>query len=285
MIRRGFFVSLHPVCFIMVQTTPSCFPCNAVAQKLMTASRGKRISRVLQNKQTVWIKRMDCDSPILSRWFHATLFSKLVKPYLRAAPLRSPQEQLQQEIRKLSAFKAARIPVPDIICAQETALMLSDVGKTIQKRLAPLKKTAPRQHEAMLVACAKALGEVHAAGLCHGRPHPRDMFLSPNGKIGFFDFEEEPEAVMSLSQAQARDIWLLFLQICMRAQDKDHTPAAAFNAWQRYTAPQTLEDLRHLVRFFRHFLPPLQALKAIRLGKDGQRMLIATEFFISHLGI
>lgn len=269
----------------MAQTTPSCFPCNTVEQKLITASRGKRISRVLRNKKTVWIKRTDCDSFILSRWLHTTFFSKLVKPYLRAALLRSPQEQLQQEIRKLSAFKAAGIPVPDIICAQETAVMLSDVGKTIQKRLASLKTAAPRRHEAMLVACAKALGEVHTAGLCHGRPHPRDMFLSPKGKIGFFDFEEEPEAVMSLSQAQARDVWLLFLQICIQAQDKEHTPGAAFNAWQHYTTPQTLEDLRHLVRFFRRFLPLLRVLKAIWLGKDGQRMLIATEFFISHLGI
>jgi len=258
------------------------FSCSAAMQQLIAASRGKRISRAVYRGKTVWIKRMDCESPPLSRRLHAALFSKLLKPYLRAAPLRSAQEQTQQEIRKLSAFKAAGIPVPKIICAQDAVLLLSDVGKTIQKRL---KTSSPKRHDSLLIACSDALGQAHAAGLCHGRPHPRDMFLSPKGKIGFFDFEEEPEAVMSLSQAQARDVWLLFLQICTLARDKEHTAAAAFKAWQHYAPPQTLEDLRHLVRFFCVFLLPLRALKVIWLGKDGQRMLIATEFFISHLGI
>src|SRR5690606_39575859 len=69
---------------------------------------------------------------------------------------------------------------------------------------------------AMLVEMAGALGRVHARGLCHGRPHPRDLFRTADGRWGYLDFEEEPEASMPLAAAQAREVWLMFMEIAGR---------------------------------------------------------------------
>ncbi|MGG2477507.1 serine/threonine protein phosphatase, partial [Rhizobium sp. BR5] len=41
--------------------------------------------------------------------------------------------------------------------------------------------------------------------------------------IGFMDFEERPQDVMPLATAQARDIWLLFLQVATRACNPPET--------------------------------------------------------------
>ena len=133
-----------------------------------------------------------------------------------------------------------------------------------------------------MVACARALGKVHQAGLVHGRPHPRDMFLAGD-KIGFFDFEEEPEAVMALPAAQARDAWLLFFQVSTQALEKDKTNNSAFAAWQEQVSDETLKELKKIVRFFSIFITPLKLAKPIYLGGDGKRMLSAMEFLSSNL--
>lgn len=46
------------------------------------------------------------------------------------------------------------------------------------------------------------------------------------------DFEERPQEVMPLETAQARDIWLLFLQVATRACDAPKTCDAAFARWR-----------------------------------------------------
>lgn len=233
----------------------------------------------------VWIKRHDCDRPNIARRLHALISFALPAHYIRASPLRNPTNMVFQEIRKINAFKAADIPVPELLCSQGPVLMLSDVGETIQKKLKKLRDADAHLHDGLLIQCADALGEVHAGGLCHGRPHPRDMFVASNNKIGFFDFEEEPEAVMTMAQAQARDAWLLFFQVSAQALDKERTPSAAFTAWRRHISLETLQSLQQIVRFFRFCVIPLKMAQPIWLGDDGKRMLSAMEFFIANLGI
>jgi len=248
-----------------------------------TAQRA-RISCCERDGRKVWIKRYDVERPRLGRRLHARLSPLLPLPYLRAAPLRPCEDMVMQEVRKTYAFSEAGLPIAPIIAISGCSIMLEDIGETLAHRLKHLRKLDAISHDNLLIQCGEALGQAHGSGLVHGRPHPRDMFLA-QGRIGFFDFEEEPETVMKLAQAQARDAWLLFFQISSQALDKKRTCPAAFTAWRRFATLDSLHSLQELVRFFRFCVFPLQMAKPIWLGEDGKRMLQAMEFFISHLGL
>ena len=155
-------------------------------------------------------------------------------------------------------------------------LVLSDVAEIVENALHRLRDVDPAEHDRMLVEMAAALGRVHARGLCHGRPHPRDMFYG-DGVWGFLDFEEEPEAAMPLAVAQARDVWLMFMQIAGRSL-QEGTDARAFAAWRAEAPSMVVPELRTVVSFFSVLLPGLRLLEPLGLGKDGRRLLNATGF-------
>ncbi|MHC5306319.1 serine/threonine protein phosphatase [Bartonella sp. LJL80] len=251
-------------------------------RQLIASCAGERIATVMRDGQKVWIKRQGIERRPFGKRLHAAFSFLLPAAFMRASPVRDAVAMNEQEVRKINAFAKAGIAVPQILAIDGPALMIADVGQTVQKRLDALRKTNPQAHDALLVECAAALGKAHASGLVHGRPHPRDMFLTDGG-LGFFDFEEEPEAVMPLATAQARDAWLLFFQISAQAIAKDQTQDAAFSAWAGSVSRESLQQLGKLVRFFSIFITPLKLVRPIYLGGDGKRMLSAMEFLSSHL--
>jgi len=257
----------------------------ADSDRLIFASAERtRISSIEREGRKVWIKRYDVEQPCLGRRLHARFSYLLPLPFLRAAPLRPCEDMVMQEVRKTYGFYQAGLPVAPILAISGCAMMIDDVGETVAERLKYLRDRDAIAHDNLLIQCAEALGQAHAHDLVHGRPHPRDMFLVEE-RLGFFDFEEEPEAAMSLAQAQARDAWLLFFQISSQALDKERTCPAAFTAWRRFITLESLHCLQELVRFFRFCVLPLKIAKPIWLGEDGKRMLQAMEFFVSHLGL
>ncbi|UXN03208.1 serine/threonine protein phosphatase [Bartonella sp. HY406] len=260
------------------------YACSEADKVLIAASVGKRTSYAMRGDERVFIKRHDVGGPRLGRKLHGFLSPILPAHFLRASPILSPADMAKRELRKIALFQKHHIDVPEVICSDGSAIMMGDVGENIQTRLKQLRELNTHLHDSLLIQCSAALGDVHAAGLCHGRPHPVDMFLG-QAKIGFFDFDEEPETVMSLAQAQARDAWLLFFQIATQAVDQERTPHAAFGAWRRKISLETLESLKELVLFFKFCILPLKLAKNIRLGVDGQNMLNAMEFFMLHLGL
>lgn len=262
--------------------TLSSQPLSEEDKKLFDAFAKKRIASVVRDGKKVWIKRQGIERKPLGKRLHASLSFLLPANFMKASPVRGAIGMNEQEVRKIEAFAKADIPVPEILAIDGPALMISDVGQTVQKRLDYLKKADPTAHEELLVKCADALGRVHHAGLVHGRPHPRDMFIK-DGEIGFFDFEEEPEAIMPLATAQARDAWLLFFQVSAQALDKPKTENRAFAAWKSQVSQQTLDELKKIVRFFSIFITPLKLAKLIYLGGDGKRMLSAMEFLSTNL--
>lgn len=182
----------------------------------------------------------------------------------------------------MAQFRAAGFPVADVVFANQSVLVLTDVGDVTQKALTHTAAEDPVRHDDLLVDLAQALGEVHRVGLCHGRPHPRDMFLR-DGRVGFLDFEEEPEAVMPLPMAQARDAWLLFLQISPRAALPE-TQARALAAYRAAAPLEVIPALRTLTTFFARAMAPLRLVPNGLIGKDGRRAIDATDFLSRALG-
>jgi hypothetical protein len=169
------------------------------------------------------------------------------------------------------------------VFANQSVLVLSDVGEVAQRTLVGTLASDSMPHDELLVDLARALGEAHRAGLCHGRPHPRDMFLR-DGRIGFLDFEEEPEAVMPLAMAQARDVWLLFLQISPQAILPE-TEARALAAYRAVAPLDVIPALRTITGFFARVSAPLRLLPMSWLGKDGRYAVKATTFLTGALNI
>lgn len=245
----------------------------ATLLRLLAVEARARVSRASIDGRTVWIKRYGVETRPLGKRIHAAL-SPLLPAYLKASP--AVPSLIERETRKMHTFRAAGFPVADIVFLNETVLVLSDEAEIVQHQLGRLRSTDEAAHDDLLVGAANALAELHRAGLCHGRPHPRDMFMRDD-RYGFIDFEEEPEAVMPLALAQARDVWLLFMQIASQALLPD-TKARAFSAYRSITPAGVSDALRGIVHFFSVAALPLHLIPMRLLGKDGQIMLKGTAF-------
>lgn len=237
----------------------------------------RRVERVDLSFGAVWIKRYGTERPPVWTKAQTALSRLLGQPFLRPSPVLDGAGMIAREIRRIETFAAAGVPVPRVLYSSGSALVLSDAAPTITARLKALAATDPAAHDDLLVACAAHLGALHAKGLCHGRPHPRDFFLAGEA-IGFMDFEEEPEAAMPLATAQARDLWLLFLQIADRALLGRETADRAFAAW-RHAAPAGINgELVKMLRFLGKFLSPTRLIGRVHMGSDLRRFLAATGY-------
>ena len=253
---------------------------SALMQTLLASRR--RVQQVTLSSGTVWIKRQGTEKP--SWWIKLLGILAKLLPYsfMRPSPLLDPASMMRREIDAMERFAAKGFPVPQIIYASDTAVVLADAGLTIAQRLDPLEQKDPAQHDALMIECAAALGDLHIAGLCHGRPHVRDFFLQ-DGRIGFMDFEELPQAVMPLETAQARDLWLLFLPLSTRVLNGDATLNAAYGAWAARAPAAAIAELRRLTMILGRFLPLARLIGRVHMGSDLRRFIVATDFLMNAL--
>ncbi|WP_454686678.1 phosphotransferase [Agrobacterium leguminum] len=250
----------------------------ALMRALLKSER--RVQKLELSATTVWIKRQGTETP--SWWIKLQTFLAKLLPYtfMRPSPPLDGAGLMRRELETLQVFKARGFPVPPIIYSSLTAVVLGDVGPTIMEHMDAIKTARPAEHDALLVKSAEALGALHAAGLCHGRPHVRDFFLE-HGRVGFMDFEERPQEVMPLETAQARDIWLLFLQVATRACDARKTCDAAFARWRENAPPRALEELCRLTGILGRFLPVARLIGRVRMGSDLRRFIMATDYLMN----
>jgi tRNA A-37 threonylcarbamoyl transferase component Bud32 len=238
-----------------------------------------RVQRLDLRGRTVWIKRQGGKTmpPLVAV---QGVFARLFRiPVLRPSPQLSAEAMQAREIGRIRAFADAGFPVPSIVYASSTAMVMSDVGPMIDRRMKALRHSDPQAHDALLVQVADALGRVHAAGLNHGRPHVRDFFLE-DGAVGFMDFEEDPASVMPLAMAQARDVLLYFLVVCSMAIDPETTCPAALEVWLAHAPDAARTELVGLTALVGRILPLARLIGRLHMGSDLQRFIMATEFLM-----
>ncbi|RKE86554.1 lipopolysaccharide kinase InaA family protein [Rhizobium sp. AG855] len=238
-----------------------------------------RVQRLELKDRTVWIKRQGGKvlPPLVAvQGFFAALFRI---PVLRPSPQLSPEAMQAREVSRIRSFAAAGFPVPKIVYASATAMVMSDVGPTIDRRMREMRDADPVAHDAFLIQVAEALGRVHAAGLSHGRPHVRDFFLE-DGAVGFMDFEEDPASVMPLAMAQARDVLLYFLVVTAFAVNPEATCPAALEAWLARAPEAARVELVRLTALIGRILPLARLIGRLHMGSDLRRFIMATEFLM-----
>jgi tRNA A-37 threonylcarbamoyl transferase component Bud32 len=239
----------------------------------------KRVERVGLSSGAVWIKRYGTERA--PRWvaLQRMLANLIRAPFLRPSPVLADEGMAEREIRRIAQFAAHDVPTARVIYSSGSAVVFSDAGETIDSELWAIAKRDAPAHDDMLIHCAAELGRLHAKGLCHGRPYPRDMFLK-DGRVGFMDFEEEPDKVMPLETAQARDIWLLFLQVATRAKLGRATHDRAYHAWAEVAPPAAIAELRKLTGFLGAFLSTARLIGRVHMGSDLRRFIVATSYLV-----
>lgn len=245
------------------------------------ADDSRRVQRVGLSRRIVWIKRYGTEPTILWQYLHR-LIMPFLPPVFRSGPRLGAEAMIAQEAARMACFADKGFRAPRVLYRSGAAVVLSDLSPSIDALLSTLRDQA-EEHDALLVACAGALGRLHAAGLCHGRPYPRDMTLT-EGEVGFLDFEENPEAVMPLTDAQARDLWVLFFQISSRALKGRETFDAAFAAWASHAPEETQAALSRLIAFAARFLPLARLIGRVRMGSDLRRFIVATGYLVEAVG-
>jgi tRNA A-37 threonylcarbamoyl transferase component Bud32 len=240
-------------------------------------SGSKRVERVSLSSGAVWIKRYGTEQA--PRWvaLQRMLANLIRAPFLRPSPLLADEGMAAREIRRIGQFAASDVPTARVIYSSGAAVVFSDAGDTVDSHLWAVRDHDAEAHDDMLVHCAAELGRLHQKGLCHGRPYPRDMFLK-DGRVGFMDFEEEPDRVMPLETAQARDIWLLFLQVATRARLGKATHDRAYEAWAAVAPPVAIAELRKLTGFLGAFLSTARLIGRLHMGSDLRRFIVATSY-------
>ncbi|QFY62085.1 serine/threonine protein phosphatase [Rhizobium grahamii] len=240
-------------------------------------SSSRRVERVALSSGAVWIKRYGTERA--SRWVSLQrMLANLIKaPFLRPSPLLGDEGMAAREMRRVAQFSAQDVPTARVLYSSGAAIVFTDVGDTVDRQLHHVLNNDPVAHDNMLVHCAAELGRLHSKGLCHGRPYPRDMFLK-DGRVGFMDFEEEPDRVMPLEVAQARDIWLLFLQVATRAKLGGKTHDRAYKAWADVAPAAAVAELRKLTGFLGGFLSAARLIGRVHMGSDLRRFIVATSY-------
>lgn len=256
---------------------------------MTTSGRGAaieaaRIQRAVgADGRRVFVKRFDTDPAALGCRLHAALSALLPAGIWSASPRVDAPGAMAREMRKSAAFRAAGIVVPDLVPAGPQAIASADAGTDAEAVLKRLKREGrAAEHDALLMTLAGSLGAIHTAGLCHGRPHPRDAALQGDGSVAWFDFEEEPEAAMALVDAQARDLWLLFLPICRRAIGPQ-TAGRALEAYRANAPADVARTLSVRLGLVGWMLPFARLLLKLHAGGDLRRFVGATGFLLDAL--
>lgn len=237
----------------------------------------QRIEKTSVGDNSYWIKRHHVDGLTFIKKLHGA-YSKITrKEFLRSSPIVSMKEVTQREIRKYNQFSTAGIYVPKIIWSNETILVIEDASPTIATLIEQSKQQNNNELvDELLLKFGFALSDAHGLGLCHGRPHTRDTVIF-KGQTGFIDFEEEPEAVMPLEMAHARDLWLAMLHICSRASNFA-IPLQIFDYWSEKVSDEAINALQIYNNYFMPILRVAQKVPPKYRGNDLKRGMAATDF-------
>ena len=237
-----------------------------------------RVQRLDLPRRRLWIKRQGGKVMPVFVTLQGLAAALFRLPFLRPSPQLAPEAMQAREIERLRAFGKAGFPVPRLVYASATAMVMADAGPTIAEHMRRVRADAAA-HDAFLVKGAEALGRVHASGLSHGRPHVRDFFLADDA-VGFMDFEEDPASVMPLETAQARDVLLYFLVVTSFAASPHVTCPAALDAWLRHAPIAARRELRALAAVAGRILPLARLIGRVHMGSDLRRFIMATEFLM-----
>lgn len=241
-----------------------------------------RIGKAEWNGKTIWVKK--AVPPKMTVWNRMQLgISKLAKmPILRPTTNPGGKEGLAIEARRIEKFHEAGFIAPAVLGLTDEWIVLEDLGEMVERKLQKDKALMPSDVRRIVLQCAEAVATLHKSGNVHGRAKLNDLVLTPDGSIGFIDFEEDLENCgIPLETLKARELWLF---LCATARFAAKCPRITEEALAAYLAianeAETLRELKKLLRFLRPCKVIVSPFISLMKG-DVQRAYLATSVLLS----
>lgn len=118
----------------------------------------------------------------------------------------NPHRAFLREVNLLRSFAQRGAPVAHILAQNETHVLLADHGESLRALAGQGRAT-----NEVFAAAGRALAELHALGLAHGRPVQRDICWD-GGRITFIDLEAGAR-LDARPRDKARDLFVLLHSI------------------------------------------------------------------------
>lgn len=224
-----------------------------------------RVEKIIFNGQSAWVKRPEVKRNSIFVFLHSVLEFFLPKVLYRTGAS-GDMQAIKSEAERIKKFEDAALPVPRILDLNEERLILLNVGNQLRKVLRGSKDRFEQQK--LMQLAIEALHSIHAAGFCHGRPFLKDMTVDANGKLYFLDLEEDPCTIMSLQDAQARDLWLFLASCTEFCEDPLEELNGLLNQYNLKGRPDITPNLRALGRSLRPFRHLIAILHIKNIGHD-----------------
>ncbi|MFT4045960.1 MAG: hypothetical protein QM661_04610 [Solimonas sp.] len=236
---------------------------------LDTDGGAARVLAVPCGDRRVWLKMPGPPKWRPWHWLQWILVRALSLPFLRPTASRGQRDELRNEAKRMLRFSALGLPAPQVLSCSRQYLVTADAGPTLSSYLA--RGDDLHAQRAALVAAARALGRVHAAGQCHGRPFIKDLAYDGE-RVTFLDFEENPCSVMSLADAQARDLCLFLMSVVKHTSRKPGSRlllGRLLVAYAQVHPPRAIVGaLRRNLRALDRLAAPFRRLPRRWLGRD-----------------
>lgn len=182
-------------------------PPNLLEKIEKTISGRLRVTSFDWAGEKFWVKRAVPDKRKLWHRGQGIVARAVPLPILRPTASPGGSAALAREAERIIKFQAAGFAVPRVLALTPGWLLLSDLGWQLEHRLKHDRAVSDAMLAEDVAAAAIAVAKMHKAGFAHGRASLRDIVRTPDGTLGFIDFEEEVEK-LPLPVAQARDLWL-----------------------------------------------------------------------------
>lgn len=237
---------------------------------MTTPSQGLRIERIELNERAAWRKRPEADRTSIFTAMHYIL-KPVLPEVLHPTNASGGIKRLHREAARLQRFADRGICVPELLEKTNSYITLADCGPQLR---AVLRKEMNFETRFILLESAmRTLAFLHTKRLAHGRPYLKDMTLkktleAPNGIIYLLDLEEDPTAIMSIDNAQARDVWLLLLSSAEFCDDPEASLHKLLGVYQRANTSDLTNALRALGRSLRPFRRFIGAVRATNISND-----------------
>lgn len=186
---------------------------------------GPRIQRLDVAGRTFWIKRPE----------HLSLRMRLQKG--------DPKRAFAAEVAAHQDYAARGLPVAPVALASDRYLVTEDCGPHLKF----LARTEAPNFAQALAAGAKALAQLHAAGVTHGRPSLKDICWSEE-RIAFLDLER---AGREGSGGRAMDVLILIFSTAVETRNDFSAMETARDAYLAAGGQDVWEGAQERARRYR----------------------------------
>lgn len=247
----------------------------ALASEYILTHPDVLVGQINDNEHRYWLKRRPFSKKTIWHALQGIVSQALRLPSLYPTVTAGGASSLHYEAERLRQFAEKNIPVPWVVSITDTVLITEDVGCQLNQHLQTVQDS--KQIHLILKQAAQSIQKMHQAGLCHGRPSLNDMTIK-HGLISFIDLEENPLVVMSLAQAQARDIWLFLNSATRYCPNNDpQLLSDLFETYKQHASEETLHALKQMVNQLKPLRIVLEHTLTKLIGRDARRAIQANK--------